>query len=74
MAALTELNVNRESSLKHHVRSNVKPKTKENAPRQTVAQVKDYRECHHGRLNVYSRNLLLSQSDYCGKSAPFQRS
>ncbi len=30
----------RESSLKHHVRSNVKHKTKENAPGQTAAQVK----------------------------------
>ncbi len=30
----------RESSLKHNVRSNVKHKTKENAPSQTAAQVK----------------------------------
>ncbi len=30
----------RESSLKHHVRSNVKHKTKENAPGQTEVQVK----------------------------------
>ncbi len=30
----------RESSLKHHVRSNVKHQTKENAPGQSAAQVK----------------------------------
>ncbi len=39
MATLTELNVN-ESSLKHHVRWNVRHNTKENAPGQTAAQVK----------------------------------
>ncbi len=43
MATLAELNVNREreSSLKHHVRSNVKHKTKKNAPGQTAAQSKN---------------------------------
>ncbi len=63
MATLTNSNVH--LSLIHYVCSNVKHKTKENAPGQTAAQLYptiEYRERRHGRLNVHSR---LSQSDYC---------
>ncbi len=77
MVTLTELNVNRvskcESSLKYHVCSKVKHKTKDMAllpDCRTVEMSKEYRERHHGRLKFHSRNLLtylfLSQSDYRG--------
>ncbi len=61
----------RESSLKHHVRSNVEHKTKENAPDQTTAQLGEIRiaEYHRSRNVLIFYYYLRSQSDNCGTIA-----
>ncbi len=60
-----DIKTERDSSFKHHVRSNVKHKTKGKKKMPMALNLsKEYREYLHGRLKVHSRNLQVKT--FCG--------